>query len=185
MKIELPDGYLIRSWQTSDLASMVRHADNPRVAGNLQDRFPHPYTEADAQSWIEHVRGQEQESHWAIACADRVIGGIGLELQQDVYRRSAELGYWLGEPFWGRGVATAAVRAITPMGFERFNLIRIYANVYEHNPASARVLEKAGFQLEGRLRRAVVKSGRIRDVFVYAVVIEEEAADRRADEGGR
>ena len=98
-----------------------------------------------------------------------MIGGIGLELGSDIFQRSAEMGYWLGEPFWGRGIATEAVRAITNYAFSTFNLCRIYAGVFEWNPASMRVLEKAGYICEGRLKKSVFKDGRVIDQFLYAM----------------
>ena len=105
-----------------------------------------------------------------IAPEEELIGVVGLTFQEDVYRRSAEIGYWLGEPFWGRGLATEAVIDATRMAFERFDLIRLFAQVFETNPASCRVLEKAGYVLEGRLRHSVVKKGRVLDQLLYARV---------------
>ncbi|MYE06597.1 MAG: GNAT family N-acetyltransferase, partial [Chloroflexi bacterium] len=106
--------------------------------------------------------------NFAIASTAQVIGGIGLRLRSDVFRRSAEIGYWLAEPFWGRGIATAALRALTKHAFEQFNLVRIDASVYEWNPASARVLEKAGYTFEARLARSIYKDGQIVDRLIYA-----------------
>jgi len=169
--VELPLGeWSIRSYRADDVAALARAADNPRVAAGLRDLFPQPYSEDDGREWISSVLAARPETHFAIAAADEVIGTIGLTLQSDVHRRSAELGYWLGEPWWGRGIATLAVRAVTPWAFERFDLLRIFATVFSNNPASARVLEKAGYELEGTLRRAVVKDGRILDQRMYASV---------------
>ncbi len=100
----------------------------------------------------------------------QAVGAIGLERNNDVYVRSAEIGYWVGEPFWGRGIATDAVRMMTDYGFSAFNLCRIYAGVFEWNPASSRVLEKAGYVCEGRLRKGVTKDGRTIDQWLYAIV---------------
>ena len=113
---------------------------------------------------------QKPEDNFAIASEHEAIGGIGLEIQEDERRLSAELGYWLGEPFWGQGIATMAVQALTAYGFENFTLNRIYAYVYEINPASARVLEKAGYTREGILRHGVIKGAEPLDVWLYAVV---------------
>jgi ribosomal-protein-alanine N-acetyltransferase len=110
---------------------------------------------------------------WVIAPEDDLVGAVGLTLQEDVYRRSAEIGYWLGEPFWGRGLATEAVLDATRIAFERFDIVRVFARVFETNPASCRVLEKAGYVLEGRMRRAVVKGGWVLDQFLYARVAED------------
>lgn len=162
--------WLIRSWQAEDEEAIVRYANNRSVSIHLRDSFPYPYTRADAQAWLRSVRRRQPETMFAIASQQEAIGGIGLHIQPDVYRISAELGYWLGEPFWGQGIATEAVRAVTEWGFSHLGLARIYAGVFDGNPASARVLEKAGFMLEGRMRSAVIKEGRILDQFLYARV---------------
>lgn len=166
--LDLGEGYGIRPWRRGDEPSLVRYANNPRVAANLRDAFPHPYTPADARAWIGRAGREDPQTSFALAAGEEAIGGIGLILGSDVFRRSAELGYWLGEPFWGRGITTRAVAAFTAWAFARFELVRIAAGVFESNPASSRVLEKAGFNLEGRLARAVEKGGRILDLLVYA-----------------
>ncbi len=164
----------IRSWRPEDEATIVKYANNRKVWINLRDRFPHPYTEQDARDWIQSATQQNPETHFVIASAQEAIGGIGLRLQEDVHRRSAEIGYWLGEPFWGQGVATRALCALTEYGFAHFDLVRIFATVFEWNPASARVLEKAGYQYEGRLRKSVTKDGKTIDQLLYALVRERE-----------
>lgn len=169
--MEIPlQGCAVRSWKRGDDASLIRYADNRKVWINLRDRFPHPYRRSDARAWLAHVVGQRPETNFAIDVAGEAIGGIGYHLQEDVHRRSAEIGYWLGEPFWGKGIATQAVRALTAHAFRTHDLARIYASVFEWNPASARVLEKAGYTIEGRLRQSVIKDGRTIDQFLYAIV---------------
>jgi RimJ/RimL family protein N-acetyltransferase len=160
----------IRSWRATDAHALARHANSRAVWRNLRDRFPHPYTLADAEAWIVRARAARPETHFAIAVAGEAVGGIGLELQIDVARRSAEIGYWIGEAYWGRGIATEAVRALTEHAFAAFDLCRIYAFVFEWNPASARVLEKAGYVREAHLRKAVTKDGCTIDAFLYALV---------------
>ena len=167
MRIDLEGGYRIRSYRAGDKPALVTHADNANVARNLRDRFPHPYTPKVADWWLKHVAAQEPETAFAIATADELIGGIGVELGEDVHHRSGEIGFWLGEAFWGRGIVTRAVIAFTPWAFERFDLLRIWAGVFESNPASARVLEKAGYAFEGRHRAAVMKDGRALDELIY------------------
>lgn len=167
MRLDL-GGCEIRDYVRSDFASLARNANNPRIAQTLRDRFPHPYTEAHARDWVESVRAQDPPTCFAIATGPEVIGGIGLQLQRDVHCRAAELGYWIAEPHWGRGIATRAVQAFTAEAFERYDLLRVYAMVFETNPASARVLEKAGFRCEGRLRMSAVKLGRILDQLLYS-----------------
>ena len=171
MEINLGNG-LIREWRHGDEESLVRHANNPKVAQNLRDRFPHPYTLADATWWIGHASSESPMTNFAIIANDEAVGGVGLVRQQDVERRSLEIGYWLGEAYWSRGIATEAVRAMTEYAFANFDVCRIYATVFESNPASIRVLEKAGFVCEGRLRRSVTKNGQTVDSLMYALVNE-------------
>ena len=169
MRIPLGD-YELRSFRPEDAASLARHANNRRIAATLRDRFPFPYTLKHAREWIQHATAENPECHFAIVTAEQAIGSIGLELQSDVHVRSAEIGYWVAEEFWGRGIATAAVRGFTAWAFAESDLLRIYAYVFESNPASAKVLEKAGYSLDGRLRCSVVKGGKILDQFLYSVV---------------
>jgi len=158
----------VRPWRPGDETTLARYANNRNVSGNLKDRFPFPYTAADADAWIAHVSAETPPSNFAIVVDGRAVGGDGVELGEDVFRRSAEIGYWLGEPFWGRGIATEALRAVTEYAFATFDIIRLEAGVFDWNPASARVLEKAGYALEGRLRQAVIKGGRVGDRLIYA-----------------
>jgi len=171
--VEIDLGFFqLRAWRKGDEESLVRHANNPNVARNLRDRFPHPYTLTDARSWVRHARSQDPITDFAIVVNGEAAGGIGFELQRDVARRSAELGYWLGEAHWGRGIVTEGVRALTRLMFSNFDLNRIYSTVFDGNPASVRVLEKAGFTFEGRMRKAAVKGGRTLDVLLYALLKE-------------
>ena len=162
----------IREWRESDLPSLVRYANNRNVWINLRDRFPHPYTRADGEAWIARCAEAGAQTQFAIASPGEAIGGIGVELQSDDHRRSAEIGYWLAEPFWNLGIMTLAARAMTEYAFAAFDLVRIYATVADRNPASARVLEKAGYSLEGHLRKSVVKDGKLVDELLYAIVRE-------------
>ncbi len=166
---------VIRSWRPEDIPSLVRYANNRRVWRNLKDRFPHPYTVADAERWIQQATQATPQTHLAIAMGEEAVGGIGLDLQNDVFRRSAEIGIWLAEPYWGRGIATEAVRAMTDFAFATFDVCRVFAGVFEWNPASMRVLEKAGYSLEGRLRKSVTKDGQTIDQMLYAIVREQNA----------
>lgn len=161
---------IVREWRGDDRDSLVRFANNRNVWRNLIDRFPHPYTEADADSWLGRVVGAAPCTHWAIEVEGRAAGSIGIMVGQDVYAKSAHFGYWLGEPYWGRGIMTAAVRATVDHVFSSFDLIRLEAPVFEWNPASMRVLEKCGFAREGVLRRSVHKDGEIIDAVLYARV---------------
>jgi ribosomal-protein-alanine N-acetyltransferase len=168
MELEL-SGCRIRSWRDGDQSSLARHANDVQVWRNVRDHFPHPYTVADADAWIAKVVGHVPETQFAIEVNGEVAGGVGLMLQEDVARHSAEIGYWLGQAYWGRGLMTEVVRCMTSWGFTSLDLYRVYALVFEWNPASRRVLEKAGYILEGRLRKAALKDGQLLDQFAYAV----------------
>jgi len=159
----------IRPWQLSDKPALLRYANNRNVWINLTDIFPHPYTADDADRWLWRC-GAEQRPHTnlAIDLEAEAIGGTGIELKKDVYRKTAGIGYWTGEPFWGRGFATRALLMMTEYAFANFDVERLQAGVFDWNPASARVLEKAGYRLEGRMRRNIFKDGRYADELIYA-----------------
>lgn len=163
---------VVRSFRPDDASSLARHANNRRVWMNLRDQFPHPYSLSDAERFIGEAAGLEPQTHFAIAVDGAAAGAVGLHLKKDIRRRSAEIGYWLGEELWGRGIATEAVRALTGHAFARFDLARLYAGVFEGNHASMRVLEKAGYTREARLRKAITKDGRTIDLLLYANVRE-------------
>lgn len=158
----------VRSWRPGDAASLVAHANNRKIWLSLRDRFPHPYTARDARAFLTAVVGERPETNFAIDVDGFAVGGIAFRIQTDVERIGAELGYWLGEKFWGRGIATAAVRAVTEHALTAHGLHRIFALPFADNRASARVLEKAGFTLEGVLRSSAIKDGRVLDQLLYA-----------------
>lgn len=160
---------LLRPWRAGDEPSLVRHANNRKVWMNVRDHFPHPYTHGDAVRWVQHASLHLSESVFAIVVNGEAAGSIGLIAKDDVYRKSMEIGYWLGEDFWGRGIVTEAVGAVTRYGFEQFDIVRIYADIFDWNTPSARVLEKNGYRCEARLSRAVVKDGIVTDALLYAI----------------
>src|SRR5262245_48755961 len=160
----------LREWRPGDEESLVRHANNRQIWRNLRDAFPHPYTTADAKRWIQTANPTSQVTNFAIVVDGAAVGAIGLMLRDDVFRRSAEIGYWLGEEFWSRGIVTEAVLAVTDYAFANFDICRIYAGVFEGNPASARVLEKVGYKFEGRMSKSVTKDGETIDELIYATV---------------
>ncbi|HUR32735.1 MAG TPA: GNAT family protein [Vicinamibacterales bacterium] len=169
MRLSL-DNCSVRSWEFDDVPAVARHANNRRIWLNLRDRFPHPYTTSDSLSFIRRVRATHPETNFAIDVHGEAVGGIGFMLHTDVERVSAEIGYWLGESFWGRGICTAALRAVTRYAIEQHGLTRVYAVPFAHNDASCRVLEKAGYTLEGHMRRSAIKDGQITDQKLYAFV---------------
>jgi [ribosomal protein S5]-alanine N-acetyltransferase len=164
---------VVRSWRESDAASIASHANNRRVWISLRDRFPHPYTLDDARAFIQSALASRPETMFAIVVDDAAVGGIGLTLHDDVERVSAEIGYWLGEAFWGRGIVTEALAAVTARAIREHGLTRVYALPFEGNAASIRVLEKAGYVCEGRMRRSAIKDGRVIDQFLYAYVVTD------------
>ena len=169
MQIEIGP-WQVRSFRPDDAEALARNANNRNVSRNLRDHFPYPYELSYARDWIEFATSQSPETNFAIANQNELMGGIGITLKSDVNRLTAEIGYWLGEPHWGQGIATAALQAMTEWAFAEFDLVRLYGEVFESNPASGRVLEKAGYELEGRLRRSIVKDGQIIDALLYAMV---------------
>jgi ribosomal-protein-alanine N-acetyltransferase len=161
---------VLRRWRHSDHSSLRRHADNIRIWRNVRDRFPHPYTAADADAFLSTVtQPHGPESVYAIDVGGEAVGGVGIHPRTDEERHTAEIGYWLGEQFWGRGIATAAVTRLSQQTLNQPGVYRLFANVYATNPASMRVLAKAGFQREGILRRAVMKDGVLTDSVVYGL----------------
>lgn len=166
---------MIRLWEESDAGALAKYANNRNIWLNLRDGFPYPYTRENAQAFLQSVSRQNPVTFYAIATQEKAIGGIGITLNEDVHRLTAEMGYWLGEPYWRRGIMTETVTRFTDYVFEHFDLVRVYAEPYAHNVSSCRVLEKAGFALEGRMRNSVVKDGQIADQFLYARVKDEES----------
>jgi len=163
---------VLRPWKIEDAPALAAAANNRNVWIYLRDRMPHPYTLADAEAYLQ--RRTDSELVLCIEVEGHAAGSIGLHPGTDVSRLTAELGYWLAERFWGRGIITAAVQTIVQYGFEQLPINRIEAYVFANNPASARVLEKAGFVCEGRLRQSVIKDGHILDSFLYALLREDQ-----------
>ncbi len=164
--------FTLREWRREDAPDVAQYADNEKIARNLRDVFPHPYTLADAQGFVDSCAAGDPEKQLCLTIeADgRAVGSIALFRGGDVYRKNAELGYWLAEDYWGRGIMTRAVRQICQEGFFRWDIELIYAEPFAHNAGSRRVLEKAGFTLEGILRRSVFKRGTIGDSCMYALL---------------
>ena len=170
----------VRPWAESDAPALVRYADDREVWRNLRDRFPHPYTAAVAESWLTFATRQDPPTHFAIEVDGEAAGGIGFTFGEDVHARTAEIGYWLGRAVWGRGIATEALRAVTAHAFAAHPLDRLQACVFAWNPASVRVLEKAGYVREALLRRAVTKDGETTDMLIYGILCPAPLAPRSA-----
>lgn len=170
MNIPLNEKFYLRPMVKGDAIAIAKYANNKKIADNLRDMFPHPYTYKNAVEWLETVMPQKKGAPLAIANSEEMIGCVGLMVGEDVHRFSAELGYWLAEPFWGKGIMTLAVQAIVQYGFNQLKLNRIFAEPYEINPASGKVLEKAGFIKEGILRSNVFKNGKVLNQTLYSII---------------
>ena len=152
------------------MASITELANNRKIWRNLRDVFPHPYREEHARWFIEQVKNAQRETSFAIDVEGNAVGVISVRLKEDIERANAELGYWIGEPYWGRGLMTEVVRAFSEFALEDYSLNRLEAWVFAWNLGSARVLEKAGYEFEGRMRRAAVKDGEVVDRLIYGFV---------------
>ncbi len=161
--------FTLRHWSLDDLPNLVKFANNFEIAKFLTDKFPHPYTEADGMNFIKHALEETPVRFMAIALDGQAIGAIGLHSQQDVQRKNMELGYWLAQPFWGKGIMTRAVTQMTDYGFRSFDITRIYARAYGPNIGSQQVLKKAGFVLEAHFKGTIFKNGEFLDELIYAV----------------
>lgn len=157
----------LRPLEPTDQFQLAQLANNKKIFDHVRDHFPFPYEEGHAEAFIKAAREENPKQRFGIVYKGSLCGAIGLGIQQDVYRKTAEIGYWIGEPYWGKGIATKAVALITAYGFSELNLVRIYAGVFDFNIASMKVLEKNGFQKEGIFRHAVIKNGRICDEHRY------------------
>jgi len=169
MKLEV-DNVRLRKYKRSDIEKLAALANNEKVSENLRDAFPHPYTVKDAELFIESCLRQEPAVTFAIEYIGDYVGSIGLLMGQDVYRRSAEIGYFIGEPYWNKGIATKAVKIITGYGFNELDIVRIHTGVFEYNIASMKVLEKCGYTKDGVFEKSIVKKGRIWDEHRYSMI---------------
>jgi len=161
------NAFLLRPWQTDDLESLVKNANNPNIAKYMTDAFPHPYTEESGRSFLSFATQGKPTHIFAIEVGGEAAGGIGIHPQSDIMRKNAELGYWLGEPFWGRGIITAAIPQMLDFAFSTYDITRVYARPFGNNPASARVLEKCGFVLEATIYKNIFKNGEFLDELIY------------------
>jgi RimJ/RimL family protein N-acetyltransferase len=169
VRLEAGAGVVLRPPRVPDAARMAALAANRKVWINLLDVFPHPYSLADARAYLDRLAAWNgPPTNLAITVADELVGMTGFTLLPDVHRAGANVGYWVGEPYWGRGIATAAVKTLSAYAFATFPLERLQAEVFAWNAASARVLEKAGYTLEGRARRSILKAGQLTDGLLFA-----------------
>jgi ribosomal-protein-alanine N-acetyltransferase len=161
--------FTLRSWTLKDAVGLPEYANNFKIARFMMDRFPHPYTIEDAKAFISLAIKDDPVTLFAIDINGRAAGGIGIHPQPDVYKKNAELGYWLAEPYWRQGIISSAIRQIVHYTFGNFAVDRIFARPFGTNLPSQRVLEKIGFTLEGRFEKTIFKHGEYLDELVYAI----------------
>lgn len=165
----------LRKWKTEDAKSVAKAANNERIAKNLRNAFPHPYTLDDAKWFIQDCIEKEDKNQLlrAIVINGKAVGSIGVFIKSDVYEKSGELGYWLAEEYWRNGIVSKAVKQICQEVFQKFDIERIYAEPFEFNKGSRGVLEKCGFTYEGTMRKGVYKNGEIFGYCMYSILREE------------
>ncbi|WP_299410264.1 GNAT family protein [Acaryochloris sp. IP29b_bin.148] len=164
-------GYELRAWTAQDAAAFQKYADNLEIWRNMRDEFPYPCNQLDAERWIAQALNRTDGLYLAIGNGQEAVGAISLHIHDDIRRYSGVLSYGVGQPFWGQGIATAAIASISDYALTELNLVRIYAKVFSTNRASVRVLEKNGFEQEGYFRKGVYKQGQFLDQVLYAKVI--------------
>ena len=162
----------LRKWKIEDAPDLTTAINNTKVLDNLRDGIPYPYTEEDAMEFITATQSAVKGSQYAFAITydGKAVGSIGVFRKDNVHRLTGELGYYIAEPYWGKGITTEAVRQLCDYVFENTDIVRIFAEPYAHNEASCRVLEKAGFQFEGLLRQNAIKNGQHMDMKLYAII---------------
>lgn len=165
----------IRKWMLSDVADLTAAISNKKVQDNLRDGIPYPYTEQDGVDFISAMLSADENDTFAftITVDEKVIGSIGVYRQENIHRQTAELGYYIAEEYWGKGIMTEAIKQICQYVFQKSDILRIYAEPFAYNEASCRVLEKAGFQYEGTLRNNAVKNGKVIDMKMYSILKTE------------
>jgi RimJ/RimL family protein N-acetyltransferase len=169
--------FILREWQLSDKESLAEQANNINIWNNVRDTFPHPYTVADAEAFISANRKKGKPNpDFAIVVDGKAVGGVGIIPQPGVERHTAELGYWLGEDYWGKGIMSEAVKQMVAYAFDNFPLLKLYSHVFDFNTSSKKVLTKAGFELEAVLKKASIKNDRIVDCYYYSKFKEDVSA---------
>ena len=161
--------FTLRPWNVNDIDSLVRSANNPKIARYMTDQFPYPYKIENGKDFIEFATKNFPVHIFAIDVDGQAVGGIGIHPQSDIHSKNAELGYWLAEPFWGKGIITKAIHQMIGFGFETYDINRIFARPFGTNIASQKVLEKAGFIKEARFEKTIFKNSIYEDELVYAV----------------
>jgi RimJ/RimL family protein N-acetyltransferase len=160
---------ILRPWKLEDLEDLITLANNKNVAQFMADVFPHPYSIENGKTFIAFATSNPNSKIFAITINNKPVGSIGLHLQSDILRKNAELGYWLGETYWGNGIITQAIPKIVEYGFTNMDIVRIFARIYGTNIPSQKAIEKAGFKLEGRYEKTIFKNNEFLDELIYAI----------------
>ena len=168
--IRINDSILLRPFVISDADAIANYANNRKIASNLRDSFPFPYVKSDAEHFIFNYAGHYPYKVFAIEVNGIASGSVGFFIDEDIYRLNAEIGYWLAEHLWGKGIMTMIIPFVIEYAFSKFDLIRIYARPFPFNIASQRVLLKAGFILEATLSKSIIKRGEIMDEPIYSIL---------------
>ena len=160
----------LREFKNTDAEQIAKLLNNKKIWDNLKDFIPHPYSTDDAKDFITFCQSEKPQKTFIIDEDGLVVGVIGLIVEDDIYRKNAEIGFWLGEPFWNKGYITKAIKKIIDYGFNELDLVRIYACVFENNKASQRVLEKTGFTFDCIFKKAIIKNENILDEYRYSII---------------
>jgi RimJ/RimL family protein N-acetyltransferase len=168
--IQISDTILLRPFATSDAESIAKYANNLNIASNLRDSFPFPYNKSDAEHFIFNYAGHYPYKVFAIEVNNEAVGSVGFFIDNDIYRLNAEIGYWLAEHLWGKGIMSNIIPSVVEYAFSKFDLIRIYARPFPFNIASQKVLIKSGFRLEATIEKSIIKRGEIMDEPIYSIL---------------
>jgi len=158
----------LREWNEADLDSLVKYANNPNIAKWLTNKFPHPYTYEDGKAYLSKIANDNPTKIFAIEVNGEAVGSIGILPLSDIHEKNAEIGYWLAEEYWGKGIVMSAIQEIVNYGFQTFDIVRVFAITFSTNLNSQRVLEKSGFTFEARLMKALFKNGEFIDELIYS-----------------
>jgi [ribosomal protein S5]-alanine N-acetyltransferase len=168
------EGIILRPWTFSDARQLAFIADNKKIADNIRDGLPNPYSFKDAQDWLNLILPENNPpKYFAVTTDNQLVGSIGIVTKTNIYRKNFEIGYFVSEDFWGKGIATKAIKAVTSYAFRDFDIIRVYAESFSENTGSRRALEKAGFKLEATLKKNIIKNDIITDSCIYSVLKED------------
>lgn len=161
--------YKLREWEPKDVNDLIKYGNNPEIARYMTNRFPYPYTKKNAEDFIAFARSHNPTRLFAIEVNEETVGGVGIHPQEDVHCKNAELGYWIGAPFQGKGIITNVIQEIIVYAFEQFEINRIFGLVFGNNPASLRVLHKCGFEEEARFNKTIYKNGELLDAIILGI----------------